>query len=93
MMDRNAEHRPDYEGQTARPLSGSDWGRYAPEYRRRWEGRYAGGGHQWEDFEPGYHYGHEMANEPRYRGREWQVVETDLGSNYATWARGMSYDY
>jgi len=75
------------------PDAGGDWERYSPEYRRQWEGRHGSTGGRWEDFEPGYRYGHEMANDPRYRGREWHEVETDLGSGYDTWARGMSYDY
>jgi uncharacterized protein (TIGR02271 family) len=32
--------------------------------------------------DPGYNYGYEMANDPRYRGRRFEDVESDLRTDY-----------
>ena len=35
----------------------------------------------------GYRYGQAMASDPRYQGRRWEDVQSDLKSGYPTWAR------
>jgi len=39
---------------------------------------------------PGAQYGREMANDPRFRGREWKDAEPELQAGYADWARRQS---
>jgi len=68
-----------------------DWGTYSPHYRQSWTTHYGSGGGRWEDFEPGYRYGHDMAYDPRYQNREWSDVEADLQREYPTWAQRTGY--
>jgi uncharacterized protein (TIGR02271 family) len=67
------------------------WDNVASNFRQRWQSRYGTSGGRFEDYEPGYRYGYEMSNDPRYKGREWTDVEPDLRSNYGTW--GQKYGY
>lgn len=68
-----------------------DWSTYSPRYRQSWSTHFGSGGGRWEDFEPGYRYGHDMAYDPRYQNREWSEVEPDLQRDYPTWARHAGY--
>lgn len=54
------------------------WDQVMPTYRQRWQQRYGSAGGRWEDYEPGYRYGHELRNRPEYRGRQWAQVEPDF---------------
>ena len=38
---------------------------------------------RYEDYEPAYRYGSEMAQDPRYRGRNFSEVESDLRTEYS----------
>jgi len=68
-----------------------DWTTYSPRYHQNWTTHYGTGGGTWEDFEPGYRYGHDMAYDPRYEDREWSDVEPDLQRNYPMWAERTGY--
>src|SRR5581483_1224317 len=46
----------------------------------------------WEDYEPGYRYGWEMRNDPRYQGRAWADVEPDLRRDWETRYRDRPWD-
>ena len=67
------------------------WDEAGPSYRQEWERRHGASGRRWEDVEPGYRYGHEMAGDPRYHGREWADAESDLRSGYSDWSRRQNY--
>lgn len=69
------------------------WDQYAPTYRQAWERQYGTSGGRWEDAEPGYHYGYEMASDQRYRGREWSDVESEFGTGFEDWSRRNNYRY
>lgn len=70
------------------------WAEAMPRYRSHWQSHHASRGGRWEDYEPSYRYGHEMASDERYRGRSWTDVEPefrrDWGSRYPNtpWERG-----
>ncbi|MGZ5198923.1 MAG: hypothetical protein ACXWC4_04060 [Telluria sp.] len=53
-------------------------------YRRDWTSKYSTSGGRYEDFQPAYSYGAEMARNEQYRGRQWNDVESDLRD---TWER------
>ena len=48
---------------------------------------------RWEDYEPGYRYGHELRSRPEYRGRSWTEIEPQLERDWTQrnpstpWAR------
>jgi uncharacterized protein (TIGR02271 family) len=60
-------------------ITRSRWEDDMPGYRADFERRNSGGDYgTWNDWEPRYRWGHEMRNDPRYRGRNWDEVEPDL---------------
>lgn len=69
----------------------SGWNEASGGLRKRWEERYGQSGADWNTVEPGYRYGYEMANNPRYQDREWTDVESDFRSNYGDWATKRGY--
>ena len=55
---------------------------YDTEFREDFARRYAASGAQYETFAPAYQYGNRMANDPRYRGKSWEEVESILKTDY-----------
>lgn len=70
----------------------SGWSDVSSQYRQEWQTRYGSSG-RWEDYEPGYRYGYEMANDPRYQGRDYTAAENDLHRDYQGWAQRSGYQY
>lgn len=69
------------------------WDEIEPTYRQEWERRYGTSGMRWQDVEPYRRYSYEMANDPRYQGRDWSDAESDLRTNYGEWSRRNGYRY
>jgi uncharacterized protein (TIGR02271 family) len=67
-------------GRTSRTAS---WEQALPGYRQRWQERFGASGGRWEDYEPGYRYGHELRDRPEYRGRGWTEIEPQLERDWA----------
>jgi uncharacterized protein (TIGR02271 family) len=64
----------------------------AGDYRQHWQSRYGAAGERYEDYEPAYTYGSSLAQDERYRGRDWTLIETDARSDWearhpGTWER------
>jgi uncharacterized protein (TIGR02271 family) len=53
-------------------------------YRNDWQTNYASQGGTYDDYAPAYRYGYEMRRDPRYQGRDWDAVESDLRSDWDT---------
>jgi len=51
------------------------------DYRSHFAATYPVG--NYEEYEPAYRYGSEVANDPRYRGRDYSQVESQLRDDYA----------
>ncbi len=47
------------------------------EFRRHYNGRYAGSGYAYNQVRPAYQHGFEFGYDGRYRDREWTAVEDD----------------
>ncbi|HWR50767.1 MAG TPA: YsnF/AvaK domain-containing protein [Bryobacteraceae bacterium] len=62
-------------------MAGDDEG-YRNDFHRDFETRYARGGQNWESYEPAYMYGYRMGGDPRYKGKSWDQVESELRSSY-----------
>ena len=66
---------------------------YDADFRRDYESRYARSGMTYQSLEPAYSYGYRMANDPRYKGKSWADVESQIRADYArqspnsTWER------
>jgi uncharacterized protein (TIGR02271 family) len=91
--DVHVEH---LEGETASQSSVSGYGDvdYDTDFRRDFESRYGSArGASYDTYAPAYRYGYEMANDERYRGRDWDDVESTLKTDYlrrnptSTWDR------
>jgi stress response protein YsnF len=54
-------------------------GRQTGDFEQHWRTHFQGMNRQgrYEDYQPAYRYGHEMANRENYRNRNWQDVEND----------------
>lgn len=52
------------------------------DFRQNFTTTYGSSGDRFETYAPAYQYGYEMANDPRYRGRSFSQVESDLRSDY-----------
>jgi len=59
------------------------WDAVLPRFRRSWQQGAGASGGRWEDVEPSYQYGWQMANDPRYRGRAWADAEPGLRQDWA----------
>jgi uncharacterized protein (TIGR02271 family) len=51
-------------------------------YRSHWQSNYSTFGGTYDDYAPAYRYGSEMRGSDRYRGRQWNDVESDLRSDW-----------
>jgi hypothetical protein len=54
-----------------------DISRYEPDFRRNYDTNYANSGYGYDQYRPAYYFGYELATDPRYRGQEWNAVESD----------------
>ena len=53
-------------------------------YRNHFTSNYGSSGDAYDDYAPAYSYGSEMARNQKYSGRQWDDVETDLSSDWAS---------
>jgi uncharacterized protein (TIGR02271 family) len=51
-------------------------------FRSDWQTNYGAGGGRYEDYAPAYSYGSQMRRSDKYRGRQWNEVESDLRSDW-----------
>jgi uncharacterized protein (TIGR02271 family) len=93
---RQQDVRVENLGQTSSGTStggATDTGNYGDDFRNHFQTRYGSSGGRYEDYEPAYQYGYNAAGDPRYQGRNWDDVESDLRSDYgrrypnSTWER------
>ncbi len=79
----------DVRGNVSRNAGGLD----DTDFRNDFSQRYGNSGANYDTYAPSYQYGYDMANDPRYRGRNFDEVESDLQTDYgsrypnSTWER------
>lgn len=54
------------------------------DFRKDFQSRYGASGGSYDTYAPSYRYGYEMANDPRYKGRSYDEVESQLKSDYGS---------
>lgn len=90
---RDTVRRTEVRVENAENASASGAGTYDDDFRRDYQARYASSGGRYEDYAPAYQYGYQAASDPRYQGRSWDQVESDLRTDYgqrypnSTWER------
>ena len=52
------------------------------EFRQEFKRTHGDSGLLYEDYAPAYRYGYEMASSPKYRGRDFSQIESDLRADY-----------
>jgi uncharacterized protein (TIGR02271 family) len=52
--------------------------------RSHWQSNYSSSGSDYDEYQPAYSYGSEMAGNDKYRGRKWDEVQSDLRSDWDT---------
>jgi uncharacterized protein (TIGR02271 family) len=55
----------------------SDFESYEPDFRNHYQTTYTNTGYTYDDFQPAYHYGYQLASDPRYQDRDWEEIEMD----------------
>ncbi len=63
---------------------------YDADYRRHYQSRFANRGYTYEQFQPAYRYGYNLATSPYYGAQSWDVVEPEARArweehNQGTW--------
>ena len=65
---------------------------YRDAYRSDWESRY-GKGRPWQEYERGYRYGWESGQDERFRGKQFQDVESDLQAGWSEYDSRYDRDF
>jgi len=52
------------------------------DFRTDFKKRYAASGASYDTYLPAYRYGYDMASDPRYKGRSFDEIESDMKSDY-----------
>lgn len=69
--------------QTTQGMTGnSDYTSYDSDFRSHYQKSYADSGYSYEEYTPVYRYGHTLATNDSYSGREWADIETDARTNW-----------
>jgi len=55
----------------------SDYSVYDSDFRTHFNSNFAQRGGQFNTYQPAYRYGHTLAGDSRYQGRQWNDIETD----------------
>lgn len=55
----------------------------ASTFRNHFQTNYANRGRTYDEYEPAYRYGYTLANDARYRGRDWNTIEADARRDWA----------
>jgi hypothetical protein len=70
---------------------GIAWDEVSGSHQQRWQDDAQNANESWEDAEPAYRYGHEMAGDPGCEGRSWDDAERDLEAGYPSWSQQAGY--
>jgi len=73
-------------GQSAAKVAGYDT--YDARFRTNWQSNYANSGLTYERYQPAYRYGYSLANDQRYRGRNWNEIESDVRRDWESQKQG-----
>ncbi len=62
------------------------------DFRRDFQTNYGTGGASYDTYAPAYRYGYDMASDPRYKGKSFSDVESDLRSDYGSRYPNSTWD-
>lgn len=73
---------------TQRSGQASNYDMYDSGFRTHWQTNYGNSGQGYERYQPAYRYGYTLANDERYRGRNWNEIETDVRRDWESRNQG-----
>lgn len=53
-----------------------------PNFRTNWDSKYRSSGGSYDQMQPAYRYGYDLASDARYNGREWNDVESTVRTSW-----------
>ncbi|MBA3534074.1 MAG: YsnF/AvaK domain-containing protein [Ardenticatenales bacterium] len=59
-----------------------DYSNYSTRFRNHYTTTYPSSRYSYEQYEPAYRYGYTLANDTRYRGRDWNTFEADARTGW-----------
>jgi uncharacterized protein (TIGR02271 family) len=62
--------------------TGMGYDSYDNDYRDHYQRTFASAGYTYDDYKPVYQYGYSLANDQRYRGRDWSDLESDARTRW-----------
>jgi stress response protein YsnF len=66
----------------------SNYEMYDSGFRTHWQSNYANSGQSYDRYQPAYRYGYTLANDDRYRGRNWNEIESDVRRDWESRNQG-----
>jgi len=90
VRDTARKTRVDVEQTGGNGGSGSSYD--ASTFRNHFQTNYGNRGRTYEQYEPAYRYGYTLANDARYRGRDWNAIEADARRDWAQNHRDSAWE-
>jgi hypothetical protein len=85
---RGAAYDPSALDSQSQPYDAEPYVSYEPVFREDFTSMYGQTGRPYTYYEPAYRYGYSLATDPRYRDREWVVIEPDARRGWTEHGRG-----
>jgi uncharacterized protein (TIGR02271 family) len=73
-------------------LGVSDFSAYDTDFRSDFQSRYGTSGARYEQYQPAYSYGYDLANDPRYTGRDWNSIEPEVRRDWEARHAGSPWE-
>jgi uncharacterized protein (TIGR02271 family) len=69
------------------------WNEYDSRWRTHYNQNFSTTGRNYEYYQPGYRYGYSLANDRRYSGRDWGLIESDVRRDWEATGQGAWEDF
>lgn len=93
-LGKNVEERTEkVRGTVKRSRIEVDHAAYEADFRQNYQANFAAKGMSYEQYVPAYQYGYELANNERYKDRDWAEIESDARRNWESRNQGAWGDY
>jgi hypothetical protein len=66
---------------------------YLDDFRTHYRANFANNQYSFNNYEPAYHYGYDLASNQRYLGRNWVDIETDVRRDWESQGQGAWEDF
>jgi hypothetical protein len=86
--EREASDKSPVRYSSTQPYGAEPYISYEPVFREDFTSMYGQTGRPYTYYEPAYRYGYTLATDPRYRDREWDVIEPEARRGWTEHGRG-----